>query len=152
MEPRDLAGLSLIEQNMLTQLTEALRLRLIRAAQERSVSHEQLATLRFITQSFHRHLQRMMELEERDGYFGWVVDTNPQLSRAVEALQAEHDRLGQRCDLLVQRMENDPNSHGQALDRTCDELLELLRELDAHSEKEATLLQDAMTRDEGGEG
>jgi hemerythrin-like domain-containing protein len=103
-------------------------------------------------QSFQRHLERMMALEEDDGYLGWVVAENPHLDRAVAALRDEHDQFRDAAQRVLERLARISDHDGSEMDPVCDELLQLLRMLDTHREREGGLLQEAMVRDEGGEG
>jgi len=151
MEHQGLAQRTFVEQNMLRQLMDALRVTLAR--EERAGdSRERLSTLRFIVQSFQRHLERMMSLEEDDGYLGWVVDENPRLDRVVAALRDEHDRLRNAMQHVLIRLGRVSAENRADMDPVCEELFDLLRMLDEHREKEGGLLQEAVTRDGGGEG
>jgi hemerythrin-like domain-containing protein len=151
MDHQVLAQRTFVEQNMLRQLMDALRVTLAR--EERAGdSAQRLATLRFIVQSFQRHLERMMSLEEDDGYLGWVVDENPRLDRAVAALRDEHDRFRDALQRVLHRLGHITAENRADLDPACQELLDLLRMLDEHREKEGGLLQEAFGRDVGSEG
>jgi hypothetical protein len=150
MDHQCLAQRTYVEQNMLKQLTDALRVTLVREERQGD-SAQRISTLRFILQSFQRHLERMMSLEEDDGYLGWVVDENPRLNRAVAALRDEHERFRTALPKVLQRLGHDVRDRA-AFDETCAELFALLRLLDAHREKEGGLLQEAVVRDGGGEG
>ena len=46
-----------------------------------------MSTLRFITQSLQRHLERVLALEEYDGYMDLVLHESPRLSNTVAALK-----------------------------------------------------------------
>jgi len=151
MDHQGLAQRTFVEQKMLKQLMDALRVTLAR--EERAGdSAQRLATLRFIAQSFQRHLERMMSLEEDDGYLGWVVDENPRLDRAVAALRDEHDRFRDGSQHVMRRLAQASTGDRADLDLVCEELLALLRMLDEHRAKEGGLLQEAFVQDGGGEG
>src|SRR5581483_6316782 len=131
------------EQTMLRQLMDALRITVAR--EERAGdSAQRVATLRFIVQSFQRHLERLMSMEEDDGYLGWVVDENPRLNRAVAALRDEHDRFREAGQRVLRRLSQLSSAEDRSeLDPACAELLDLLRMLDEHREREGGLLQEA---------
>lgn len=150
MDQPGLAHRTYVEQTMLRQLMEALRVTLARE-EKQADSSERIRTLRFIMQSFQRHLERMMSLEEDDGYLGWVADENPRLNRAVAALREEHDRFRAAVPSVMSRLAQTATD-GHDFNETCAELLSLLRLLDEHREKESVLLQEAVVRDGGGEG
>ncbi len=151
MDQLGLAQRTFVEQNMLRQLMDALRVTL--AQEERAgESAQRLATLRFIMQSFQRHLERLMALEEDDGYLGWVVDENPRLDRRVAALRDDHDRFRDASQRVLERLGRISDADRSELDPACEELMQLLRMLDEHREREGVLIQEAVVRDGGGEG
>jgi hemerythrin-like domain-containing protein len=151
MDHQGLAQRTFVEQKMLKQLMDALRVTLARE-EKHGDSTQRLATLRFIAQSFQRHLERMMSLEEDDGYLGWVVDENPRLDRIVAELREDHDRFRTAMQQMLHRLEHPTAGNAGQLDTLCEDLLVLLRTLDEHREKEGVLLQEAVARDGGGEG
>jgi hypothetical protein len=107
-----------------------------------------LSGLRFLAQSFRRHLERLLDLEEHDGYLELVPASDPRLSRATEALKGEHQLFRAESARLAQALEGLP----AALEGACADLLGLLRKLEEHGGKEVALLQEAFARDGGGEG
>jgi hemerythrin-like domain-containing protein len=151
MAHEDITQQTLIEQGMLGQIMEVLR-QTVGWREEGGDSSRKLSTLRFIAQSFQRHLERLMALEEYDGYMGLVRETSPHLARAVDGLQQEHGRFREAARRVVQRLERVPPTDRAAVTDVCDELLALLHRLDEHGLKEVDLLQEAFDRDGGGEG
>jgi hypothetical protein len=67
MAPQDITQQTLLEQGMLYHLTDALRSVIDWKLHGADLSRK-LSTLRFIAQSFQRHLERVMALEEYDGW------------------------------------------------------------------------------------
>jgi seryl-tRNA synthetase len=65
-----------------------------------------LSSLRFITQSFQRHLERLMALKEQDGYMTDAVEQMPSLAEKVETLLNEHDQFEEKLHQLVLRLEH----------------------------------------------
>jgi hemerythrin-like domain-containing protein len=111
-----------------------------------------LSTLKFITRSFQSHMERLMDLEERDGYMDIVVEKHPHLSKPVDALRGEHDDFRQGIGLLVGDLNNVSPTDRNALSRICDQASVLLKKVDDHNRKEADIFQEAFEREEGGEG
>src|SRR5262249_30868237 len=109
-----------------------------------------LSTLRFIAQSFQRHLERLLTLEEHDGYLGLVRASSPRLGRATDVLAAEHERFRSQARGLVQRLERRVGTDLAGLGQLCADLLGLLADVERHSKKELALLQEAFGQDGGG--
>jgi hypothetical protein len=149
VEGQDIARQTQIEHEMLRHLIGGLR-----AAAGWQVpgpdASRKLSTLRFLAQSFQRHLERLLALEEDDGYMGLALASSPQLARATAALKAEHDRFRVETRRVAQRLESLPATAD--LGGPCAELLALLGEVEAHSRKEIALIQEAFVQDGGGEG
>ena len=149
MDGQDIARQTQIEHEMLGHLSGGLR-----ATAGWQVpgpeAPRKLSTLRFLAQSFQRHLERLLGLEEGDGYMGLALAASTQLARATAALRAEHDRFRAEASRVVQRLETLPAE--AALGAACGELLALLVDVEAHSRKEMALVQEAFGQDEGGEG
>ncbi len=111
-----------------------------------------LASLRFIAQSFQRHLERLMALKEQDGYMTDVVEQMPSVAEKVQALLKEHDHFEESMHRLVLRLENMAPTDKARIEETCRELEALLIRLDEHHHREAKLMQEAFQRDVGGQG
>ena len=60
-----------------------------------------LSSLRFICQSFQRHLERLMALKEQDGYMTDAVEQMPSLSEKVQALLRDHDHFEETMRRIV---------------------------------------------------
>ena len=146
--------------------SEANILRSVRGALERALGWDvastgftqKLCSVHFALKSLDRHVQRMMELEERGGYMAVVGDTKPNLRDRAELLQAEHEMLRERFGQVMTAFEPLPRvvalntSQQDRFVQLCDELDMLLQDLDHHEAREAELLQDVLLYDEGGEG
>jgi len=136
---------------MLTLLIEGLRNTLAWKVEGTDFTRK-LSTLRFITHSFQRHLERVLALEEYDGYMDLVLQASPQQGNNVNVLKQEHQQFRKDASLIVHRFENVLPTDGGSFSRTCDELVDLLKRLEAHNKKEIELMQEAFDQDEGGEG
>jgi len=111
-----------------------------------------LHTIRFIAQSFQRHLNHLLTLEEYGGYMDAVVNLSPQLSRRVDALRQEHDQFRKTSRQVLLRLETVAPTDRTTFRNVCNELLALLKKLEDHTRKEVELVQETFHRDGGGEG
>jgi seryl-tRNA synthetase len=111
-----------------------------------------LSSLRFIAQSFQRHLERLMALKEQDGYMVDAVDQMPAIAEKVQALLRDHDQFEETLHKLVLRLEHTPSDDKAKIDAVCQEMEELLVKLEDHHRREAELMQEAFARDVGGQG
>src|SRR4051812_6360907 len=102
MAVSDLAQQTAVEHTLLQYLMEGLRTTI--AWQHQGDGVRKLSTLRFIGQSFQRHLERLLALEECDGYMDLVLQRNPQLRKTVDALREEHEFFRQSVRRIVLRL------------------------------------------------
>ena len=151
MDRQDIAEQTRIEQELLRHLMEGLRLSTTWQVQGPDASRK-LSTLRFVTASFQRHLERLLALEEYDGFMDPVPACAPRLARATAALRAEHDGFRREARRVVQRLERLPATDPSALEKLGGELVALLDRIEGHNRREMALLLEAFGRDEGGEG
>jgi hypothetical protein len=151
MDRQDIARQTEVEQELLGHIIKVLRTAAGWEVPGPDASRK-LSTLRFVTQSFQRHLEHLLTLEEYDGYMDLVLRLAPWMGRATDALKAEHDLFRAQARQLVARLERLPATDLGALDKVCDEMLALLEKVEVHNSKEIALFQEALARDEGGEG
>jgi hemerythrin-like domain-containing protein len=142
---------TLVENDLLQHLLVGLRSTLDWKVQGQDFSRK-LSTLHFIAQCFQRHLERMMALEEHDGYMDMVAETCPRLARRVDALRSEHGQFRDAARRVVQGLERVTPADTAEFARWCGELSALVDRVQAHSKKEVALLQEAVSQDSGGEG
>jgi hypothetical protein len=138
-----------VEQGLLQFLIEGLRATVAWQAPGPDVSRK-LSSMRFIAESFQRHLERLLALEEYDGYMEVVRASCPRLDRATDDLRAEHERFRTEARWIVHRLERLPGTNPAALDQVCADLLALLERIEDHNQKEMALVQEAFEQDEGG--
>jgi hypothetical protein len=151
MDQRDIAQQTLLEQRLLTNITQAIRTTI--AWEPRGTDQAgKLRSLRFITASLERHLDHVMDLEEYDGYMSAALECSPNLAEKITALKEEHEHFRDRVHRLVAKLERIGSEDRTTLERVCVEIGDLLGRIDEHSRHEADLLQEAFLRDEGGEG
>jgi hypothetical protein len=148
---RDIAQQTVIENGLLKNLIEGLRAALAWQVQGEDFSRK-LSTVLFIARSFQRHLERLMTLEEVDGYMDIVLEAKPSLARAVDSLRRDHDRFRRTARRLVHQIERVPASDFTGFVDACADWGDFLRTLDRHNKREARLFQEAFEREEGGEG
>ena len=141
----------LVEHQTLAYVTSALRATMGWKYQGTDLSRK-LSSLRFVGQSFQRHLKHLMELEEEDGYMAVVLADRPELTDEVEALRQEHDQFRKSLNRILARLRRVAPTDHEAFTKISDDLSGLLGKLDQHSRKEIDLLQHALLEDEGGEG
>jgi hypothetical protein len=151
MSQHEFAQQALVENGLLKSLTEGLRAALAWEASEEEFRRK-LSTVRFIFQSFQRHLERLMSLEEVDGYMDSVLADNPHLSKAVAALKEDHVHFRQAAGSIAQRLERVSATEYDRFADICLDAADLLEELDDHTEQEAKLFLEGFEQEEGGEG
>jgi Hemerythrin HHE cation binding domain len=148
---QEFAQQTAIETSLLKCLTDGLHATLAWNASGEEAARK-LSTLNFICKSFQRHLERLMMLEEVDGYMDDVLGGSPHLSKAVDALKQDHDWLRTAARRVLWQLERTSAEDQDGLADICDELGQLLDRLDEHSDKEAKLFLEAFDQEEGGEG
>lgn len=144
-------SVSWIEHQMLDHVKGALRVTLDWDAPEVSLSRKK-SSVRFSFQSFCRHLERLMRIEERDNYLVELADSKPYLEPQIRRLQGDHDQFRRRIHELAPRLENLTDWQEEQYEQCCQQVRELLNAVDQHDHAEVRLLQDMLSYDEGGEG
>jgi len=149
MDNHEVAQQMQVEHGLLQHLIQGLRATAAWPVPGSDASRK-LSSLRFHAGSFQRHLERLLALEECDGYMGLVRATSPRLSRAADVLRVEHEHFRSEARQIAQRLERLPGSDREALEGVCADLLALLAQIESHSEKEMALVHQAFRQDEGG--
>lgn len=145
------ASVGWIEHQTLEHIKGALRVTIDSSGPELS-QPRRTASIRFVLQSFCRHLERLMRIEEEDGYMTDVAEVNPCLSQQIRALALDHHHFREKVRELTPRVEGVDDWDAQQFASVCEDIRVFLDELDRHDEAEIRLLQEALTLDEGGEG
>src|SRR4051794_15762586 len=65
-----------------------------------------LSSLQFTIQSFQRHFDRVVKIEEEGGYMADAMDAKPYYQDRVEQLEREHARFRQRLQSLLPELAN----------------------------------------------
>lgn len=147
MDHRTISQQVLIEHEMLTHIMNALRTILDWKIQEHDLSRK-LTSLLFISQSFQRHLERLMELEECNGLMDVIADSHPHLTRQVNALKGDHAQFRKMLERLMPKLERISKHDHAQMGLMCDELLVMLGRLDEHSGKETDLIERTLLANE----
>ncbi|MGH7138882.1 MAG: hypothetical protein ACREHD_24310 [Pirellulales bacterium] len=139
---------ALFEHELLAHIAEALRTTIDWAVRTQDCS-SRLPSLRFIANSFHRHLEHILELEEREGYLPATgsrrhVDLHDQ----INSLRREHDDFRVRLRIAVDRLERLSATDYLTVGEVCTGLLVLLDEINDHNRREMLLIEEVRDRDE----
>jgi hemerythrin-like domain-containing protein len=111
-----------------------------------------LSSLQFTIQSFQRHFDRVVKIEEEGGYMADAMDAKPYYQDRVEQLEREHARFRQRLQSLLPELANTKEWDEPRFERICNDLRELIADIDRHNGREIELLQESALVDDGGEG
>ena len=139
------------EQQILEHVKGALRVMVEWQAPEVSMDRKRESVRNALT-SFCRHLERLMDYEEQDGYMSGVSDAKPNWHVRVMQLHDEHQALRSHIEKLAPQTRDILALDNERFEATCGEISQLLDEVDRHDRDEIALLQDTLLCDEGGEG
>jgi hypothetical protein len=145
------AEASCMEHQILDHVKQALRVTLEWKAPSIGLPRK-MSSVQFTTKSFARHLLRMMDLEERDGYMVVVREQKPHLEHRVNKLERHHARFRQQLEDLTPEVASMTAIPEDQFEFVCSKIAELLDEVDQHDVEEIELLQETLLCDEGGEG
>ncbi|HMO84475.1 MAG TPA: hemerythrin domain-containing protein [Lacipirellulaceae bacterium] len=148
---QEAARASQMEHQILDHVKQALRITLDWKAPSVSMPRK-MSSVQFTMKSFSRHLLRMMDLEERDGYLSVVLDEKPNLDSRIRRLQMDHRYFRQRLEEMTPDVAALPAMAEDDFEFVCAQIAELLDRVDQHDAEEIELLQDTLLCDEGGEG
>lgn len=151
MKLDEIAQQAAIEHEMLKHIAAALRATMQWKLTGEDVSRK-LGSLRFISQSFQRHLEHVMALEEYDGYMNVVTESYPRFTDRTKKLRDEHDRFREQLGRINYRLERMSGADLDAFNDHCTQLNSLLEEINDHNQRETALIQEAFLEDVGGEG
>ncbi len=145
------ASAAWMEHQILDHVKQALRVTLGWKVPIEGVARKR-SSVQFTLKSFQRHLERLMNLEEQDGYMVMVGELKPNLQYRIDRLEHDHDHFRQAIDELFPRFEEINEFDPEAMDRLCEDINLLLDQIDHHDQEETDLLQESLLYDEGGEG
>ncbi len=111
-----------------------------------------LSSVQFTLKSFLRHLERLMDYEEQNGYMVVVAELKPNMQNKIEHLEHEHAQFRILMDHLLPEVEELTEYQNERLEEVCMKITDLLNQVDRHDAEEIKLLQETLLCDEGGEG
>ncbi len=151
IDTRSQANIAWMEHQILDHVKQALRVTLGWRVPAVGLSRK-LSSVQFTLKSFQRHLERLMDIEEQDGYMVVVAETKPHLAMRVERLEHDHEEFRRKIEHLLPEVES---LNAKSLDEGESDAFEskwLLANVDRHDTEEIELLQETLLYDEGGEG
>ena len=129
----------LLEHEVLARLSDALRTA-VSWNPHGDLSHK-LETVQFLAQSFQRHVERMLDLEEHDGYMDLVRSSFPEFDAQVTAFRRQHEAFRLDTDGIVYRLQNSAALDGAETEALFEDLAQLLEAVEAHNKQEMELLR-----------
>jgi len=99
-----------------------------------------LSSLRFMTESFQRHMERLFALEELDGYMDVVCRLHPEMSGDVDELKNQQEKLRNTIRQLILKLERTPPGDLVVFNAICEELQSLIKWLRQYNQIEKQLL------------
>ena len=138
-----LAHQTLVEHQILEHVKDALRLTLEMKISSASLARK-LSSVRFMAQSFERHLDRLLDLEEDGGYMEMVRERRPQLTDEAARLRHEHAELRELLASIQQGLEGLADDDEERFHGVCHKLHDLLDRLDEHDAQEINLLEQVL--------
>ncbi len=145
------ASAACLEHEILNHVKQALRVTLGWKVPSEGISRK-LSSVQFTLKSFQRHLERLMNIEEQDGYMAFVGEIKPNMHFRVDRLQHDHGRFRHAMHALLPKVDTLSEYNEEEIETVCEEIYALLECIDLHDKEEIALLQDSMWLDEGGEG
>jgi hypothetical protein len=140
-----------VEGQALEHVTRALEVMLGWTVEGDGYSRK-LSSVRFFTELYQRHLERLFALEEVDGYLESVARLNPELSREVDRLHEEHEDFRSALRKSVVLIDLASPLRVADFNATCGQLRITINGVLEHLRRESELLFQSFNRDIGGEG
>jgi len=150
-QDRSILSAAALEHAVLEHIKQALRVTLDWQAPEVSMPRK-VSSLQFTIKSLQRHLERVMSVEEEGGYLAVVLDAKPQFQDRVNALAGDHESFRKRMKRFAPELNTLNEWQEDNFARVCDDLRQLLSDIDQHDRDEVQLLQESFVDEEGGGG
>jgi uncharacterized protein YhaN len=145
MSRNDLIRQVSLEHQLLGHITQAVRGTMDWSAEGEGLSRK-LSTVRFVVQSFQRHLDRLLTLEEQGGFMDLLLDCDSQRGARVEDLKQQHDQFREALKRVIPRLERvSPGDHAEFAS-VCDRIRNLLDRIDSHCLAEMFLVQECSSQ------
>ena len=151
IDTRSQANVAWMEHQILDHVKDALRVTLGWDVPDVGWARK-LSSVQFTFKSFQRHLERVMNIEELDGYLSQVAEQKPHLAARVAKLEDDHGHFRRVMSYLLPAMDSLNEYLRDDFEDLCREMEALLNDVDQHDAEEIALLQETMLCDEGGEG
>lgn len=139
---------ALFEHELLEHLKQALRRAIHWDSREVGLPRKR-SSVCFTADSFGRHLERLMEIEEDGGYMRDIVEGKPQLTDKAQKLLDDHAHFRAELAHLLPAARQPASLDESALQQFCARCLKLLDRVDAHDRHEIDLYQDGVLSEEG---
>lgn len=139
---------SWMEHQSLEHIKRALRVTLNWQTPAISYARKK-SSVTFAMECFARHLERLMSIEEEDGYMRTVTDAKPNKAKRIGVLREDHTRFRREVAKLSDELSSLDEWQETEFDRVCSEISLLLDDVDKHDRAEVRLLQESMVLDEG---
>jgi hemerythrin-like domain-containing protein len=140
-----------VESQALEHVTRALEVILGWTSEGHDISRK-LSSVRFYTELYQRHLERLFALEEVEGYMETISSLKPELANQVDDLKREHEEFRAAVRWSVVRIDLASPTQLVQFDATCDKLRVTINQVLEHIRRENELLVESMQQDTGGEG
>jgi hypothetical protein len=142
MSHRLISQQTLLEHEVVARLTEALRTA-VGWNQHGDLSRK-LSSVEYLTQSFERHVERMFELEEHDGYIDHVEQSLPQFAAQVAGFRNEHAAFRRQIAELLGQLAHSASMSSEEADLLLGRMQVLLDDIDNHNKREMNLLEEIL--------
>lgn len=139
---------ALFEHELLEQLKLALRRAIAWSIASVGLDRKR-STICFTAESFGRHLERLMAIEEDGGYMREIVERQPRLAKQADALFTQHTVFRQELTVLLHSVSRPDQLDECELNQLCAQCLRLLDQVDAHDKQEIDLFQEGLQSEEG---
>ena len=129
------ANVARMEHQILDHVKQALRVTLNWKVPDTGLARK-VSSVRFTFQSFQRHLERLLDLEEQDGYMVLVAEMKPNMFSRVERLEQDHIEFRNELHDLLPEVEAVSEYQSEEFEEVCQSICRLLEKIDRHDEQE----------------
>jgi hypothetical protein len=150
MNPEFIIAQTKAESRALEHVTRALEIMLGWSVAGDGYSRK-LSSVRFFTELYQRHLERLFALEEVDGFMENIVRLKPERASEVNALKKQHEEFRVAVRKSLVRIDLTSPQQLAEFDETCGQLRRTINGVLDHLRQESDLLVQTFTQDTGGE-
>ena len=140
-----------VESGAISHLSDAIR-SAITWPFPRKQPGRKVATVRYLCQMYRQTLERVMAIEENDGYMDAVRDSDIRFDDKMDQLRREHNVIRASWQEIMPQLERISPSNEPEFELICDHIVSLLGQVEQHLQREADLIAEAALVDLGGEG